>query len=136
MTTSPFANKTYAILGLGRSGLATAQALQEAGAKIIAWDDTAEGRQIAADQGVTITPLNAHSLAGCDALVVSPGIPLLFPQPHPVILEAKSARIPITGDLDIFFKSHPQSTFIGITGTNGKSTTTKALLTPRMTDCA
>lgn len=121
---TPFKNKKYALLGLGRSGLAAAQMLIEAGAEVVLWDDTPEGRKTAEDQGLPVKPLDANALKGCDALVVSPGIPLLYPKPHPVIMEAKTAGVPITGDIDLFYTSHPESTFIGITGTNGKSTTT------------
>lgn len=124
MNTTPFKNKKYALLGLGRSGLAAAEMLIESGAEVILWDDTVEGRKTAEEKGFPVKPLDAKALKDCDALIVSPGVPLLYPKPHPVIMEAKTVGVPITGDLDIFFASHPKSTFIGITGTNGKSTTT------------
>jgi UDP-N-acetylmuramoylalanine--D-glutamate ligase len=53
-------------------------------------------------------------------VIQSPG----FPFNHPVALEARSRHIPIRTDIDLFFESRPHASVIGITGTNGKSTTT------------
>jgi UDP-N-acetylmuramoylalanine--D-glutamate ligase len=121
---SLFANKKFAILGLGRSGISTAIALKEGGADIIAWDDSEQGRKRAEELGFELAPMTFKILKNVDTLVVSPGIPLTFPEPHPAIKHAQQLKLKIIGDLDIFYQLYPNAKFIGITGTNGKSTTT------------
>lgn len=124
---SLFSGKKFGVLGLGKSGLATALALQKNGAEVIAWDDTQESRKNAENKGIAIKPFDASVLSALDMLVVSPGVPLTYPKPHPVIAQAKELNIPLTGDLDLFYKAHQNVKFIGITGTNGKSTTTSLI---------
>src|SRR5262249_23937596 len=58
------------------------------------------------------------------ALVLSPGVPLTHPAPHPVVALAKKHRVPVTGDIELLCRQQPDAKYIGITGTNGKSTTT------------
>ncbi|MEG3144807.1 UDP-N-acetylmuramoyl-L-alanine--D-glutamate ligase [Sphingomonas sp. RT2P30] len=63
-------------------------------------------------------------LAGFDGLVVSPGVPL---NRHPVAARARAANVPIIGDIELFAQARaalPAHKVVGITGTNGKSTTT------------
>jgi UDP-N-acetylmuramoylalanine--D-glutamate ligase len=67
------------------------------------------------------------SLQGLDGLILSPGVPL---NSHPVAARARAARCPILGDMDLFQEARrylPEHRLIGITGTNGKSTTTALL---------
>ena len=124
MITSPaFANRKFAILGLARSGLAAAQSLAASGAQILAWDNREEARNAAADIAVIADPLLAD-LTGYDGIVVSPGVPLNV---HPVAEKARSAGVPIIGDIELFAMARPSlpaHRVVGITGTNGKSTTT------------
>lgn len=124
---SLFSGKKFGVLGLGKSGSATALALQNNGAQVVAWDDISESRKSAESQGIVIKPFDTIMLSGLDVLVVSPGVPLTYPKPHPVIVLAKELNIPLTGDLDLFYKAHQNVNFIGITGTNGKSTTTSLI---------
>lgn len=124
---SLFSGKKFGVLGLGKSGIATALALHKNGAQVIAWDDGQESRKSAENQGVAIKPFDATVLSSLDMLVVSPGVPLTYPKPHPVIALAKELNIPLTGDLDLFYKAHQHVNFIGISGTNGKSTTTSLI---------
>ena len=67
-------------------------------------------------------------MAGLDALVLSPGIPHLLPVPHPLAAAARAAGVPIWSDAELLFRavraSGSRARFVGITGTNGKSTTT------------
>ncbi|MBB2204994.1 UDP-N-acetylmuramoyl-L-alanine--D-glutamate ligase [Gluconacetobacter takamatsuzukensis] len=126
-----FAGRRYAVLGLGNNGAPAVRALAAMGASVRAWDDNADARQALADiPGVTVAPF--ESLDGLDALVLSPGIPHLLPRPHPVALMAREAGIPILSDADLLYqavrRAGSRARFAGITGTNGKSTTT-ALLT-------
>lgn len=115
---------TFAVLGLGRSGRTAAQALLTADKSVLAWDDNAGARETAAADGLPIVDLQARGLAGVDALVLSPGIPHSFPAPHPVATLARAQGVPIIGDIELLFAAQPDARYIGITGTNGKSTTT------------
>jgi UDP-N-acetylmuramoylalanine--D-glutamate ligase len=121
---TPFRNERVAVLGLARSGLAAAEALKRGGAQVMAWDDAADKRAAAEAAGIATTDLKAADLGGVRALVLSPGIPHQYPAPHPVATRARTAGIPIVGDIDLLARSCPDARYIGITGTNGKSTTT------------
>ncbi len=123
-----------AVLGLGRSGLATAEALRAGGAVPLLWDDSVEARQRAEAAGFTLSdPLRPGALDGVAALIVSPGIPHLYPKPHPVIARALEAGVPVDNDIGLFFASWGGEDWarfdrppkvICVTGSNGKSTTT------------
>ncbi|GAB1362711.1 UDP-N-acetylmuramoyl-L-alanine--D-glutamate ligase [Rhodobacter sp.] len=123
-----------AVLGLGRSGLATAAALAAGGAEPLLWDDSPEARARAEAEGHRITDLTRNAaFDGVAALITSPGIPHLYPAPHPVIARALEAGVPVDNDIGLFFQSWatPQwDSFetapraVAITGSNGKSTTT------------
>ncbi|HUK60867.1 MAG TPA: UDP-N-acetylmuramoyl-L-alanine--D-glutamate ligase [Stellaceae bacterium] len=121
---SRFRNESVAILGLARSGLAAAKALQKGGARVLAWDDAEKRRIEALETGVPLTDLTAADLRGVRALVLSPGIPHSFPVPHKVAARAKEAGIPIIGDIELLALSRREARYLGVTGTNGKSTTT------------
>jgi UDP-N-acetylmuramoylalanine--D-glutamate ligase len=110
------------VLGLARSGLAAIGALRRAGAEVIAYDDRAAAVEAALRLGASAGPL--EGVASLDLLVVSPGVPLTHPAPHPVIEAARRASVPLTADIELFAASYPQNRIVGITGTNGKSTTT------------
>lgn len=122
-----FADKTIAVFGLARSGLSVARALAVAGARVHAWDDGAAGRQAAEAEGLTLTDLYAADFAHIDGLIVSPGVPLTHPQPHPLVTRAKAKGTAILGDIEVFARERaalPRHRVVAITGTNGKSTTT------------
>lgn len=120
--------KPVAICGLGLSGASTAKALKAAGAEVFGWDDSAEKRAVAKNDGVEILDLTKEELSRFACLVLAPGIPLYFPEPHPAVVRAREAGIEIIGDLEILHRCGHGRRTIGITGTNGKSTTT-ALVT-------
>jgi UDP-N-acetylmuramoylalanine--D-glutamate ligase len=119
-----FQDEKVAVLGLARSGLVAAQALQHGGARILAWDDAAPKREAAAAAGVPIVDLAAADLGGVSALILSPGIAHTYPKPHPVAQRARAAGARIIGDIELLAASCRQARYVGITGTNGKSTTT------------
>jgi UDP-N-acetylmuramoylalanine--D-glutamate ligase len=119
-----FNGDTVAVMGLARSGLASVRSLIAGGAHVLAWDDKAERRAEAAALGATITELESADLAVVSALVLSPGIPHTHPAPHPVAAHARCEGVPIIGDIEILIRSQPEARVVGITGTNGKSTTT------------
>ena len=108
------------VLGLGKAGLSDALYLKDQGFEVICWDDNEPARTVAKTKGLFVT--NKIDWKYVKALVISPGIPHTFPQPHPIALEAKNNNINIWGDVELLFQKQ-KSNFIGITGTNGKSTT-------------
>jgi len=114
----------YAVLGLGKSGLATAASLRASKADVIVWDDKEESRIEAEKAGYIVADLMKADLIGYKALVLAPGIPLTHPKPHPVVLRCHTAKVPVIGDIELLFRACPTATYVGITGTNGKSTTT------------
>ncbi|PHR15803.1 MAG: UDP-N-acetylmuramoyl-L-alanine--D-glutamate ligase [Sphingopyxis sp.] len=124
MIVSPaFAGKRYAILGLARSGMAVLESLHASGAELLAWDNREELRASVADKARIADPLESD-LTGYDAIVVSPGVPI---NSHPIAQKAKADGVPIIGDIELFAQARaslPLHRVVGITGTNGKSTTT------------
>jgi len=123
----PFAGMRVAVLGLGRAGLPAARALRGYGAEVVAWDDSAAAREGA---DVPLADLAAVPFR-FDALLLSPGIPHRLPAPHPVAARALAAHVPILTDAEFLFRAvraaGSRARFAGITGTNGKSTTTALL---------
>ncbi|MEE3626865.1 UDP-N-acetylmuramoyl-L-alanine--D-glutamate ligase [Nitrospirillum sp. BR 11752] len=119
-----FKGRRVAVMGLARSGLAAARVLAASGAEVLAWDDGAGGQKAAEAAGIPLTNLHEADLSGVAALVLSPGIPHTFPAPHPVAARAKAAGVPIIGDVELLRLAQPDAAYVGITGTNGKSTTT------------
>ncbi|MET0575319.1 MAG: UDP-N-acetylmuramoyl-L-alanine--D-glutamate ligase [Mesorhizobium sp.] len=123
-----FANKKVALFGLGGSGRATALALKEGGAEVLAWDDNPDSITKAAESGIPVGDLRAADWSGFASFVLSPGVPLTHPKPHFTVELARGAGVEIIGDIELFARERtaraPDAPFIAITGTNGKSTTT------------
>jgi UDP-N-acetylmuramoylalanine--D-glutamate ligase len=123
-----------AVLGLGRSGLTAARALAAGGARPVLWDDGAEAREKAAAEGFPLADLSREAAwDGLALLVTSPGIPHLYPAPHPAIARALDLGVPVDNDIGLFFRSWGQPDWdsfdrtprvVAVTGSNGKSTTT------------
>jgi len=128
-----YAGRKVAVLGLGRSGRATAAALIAGGATPLVWDDSAVAREAAEADGLDICDLTkAGAFEDVAALIVSPGIPHLYPAPNPVIAAAWDADVPVDNDIGLFFRSFATDDWdgfdstprvIAVTGSNGKSTT-------------
>jgi UDP-N-acetylmuramoylalanine--D-glutamate ligase len=135
ITSPAFAGKRYAVLGLARSGMATVRALTLSGAHVTAWDADEAKRDAAADLihlgehsvetiDLTLADPLAIDLGGFDGVVVSPGVPI---NRHPIADAARAAGVPLIGDIELFAQARaslPRHKVVGITGTNGKSTTT------------
>lgn len=127
IASSTYKDRTVFILGLGRSGRSVAQSLLKAGAHVLAWDDQEEGRKIAQDENIPLANLDTLNWEGLDYFVLSPGIPHRYPAPHPLVLKAQSAGLQPLSDLEVLYQTQPHARYIGITGTNGKSTTTSLI---------
>ena len=130
MSTYPsnlFAGRRYAVVGLGRAGLAAMRALSGMGAAVVGWDDAAFVREAAAGEGLHVAD-PSPDIGDFTALVLSPGIPHRLPVPHRIASAAQQAGTPILTDAELLFQavrlSGSRARFAGITGTNGKSTTT------------
>ena len=141
ITSRTFAGKHYAVLGLARSGLATVEALLASGAKVTAWDDKlspgesrgpgaaeSSAHRAALDpglrRGTEVANLNEVDLRHFDSIIVTPGLPL---NRHPIAQRARDADVELIGDIELFARARsvlPSHKVVGITGTNGKSTTT------------
>ena len=124
ITSDVFAGKRYAVLGLARSGLTAVEALLASGAKVTAWDSREEPRHTLVGRGVELADPAGIDLTGYAGVVVSPGVPL---NRHPIVEAAAQARVPVIGDIELFAEARPglpAHRVVGITGTNGKSTTT------------
>lgn len=119
--------KPVAVFGLGVSGLASIKALVAAKINVTAWDDNEDNRNKAQELGAFIEDVTTSDLSNYAALVLSPGVPYTF-EPHAVVANALKYGLEIIGDLEILYRNGLTCKTIGITGTNGKSTTT-ALMT-------
>lgn len=136
------AHKHIAVLGLGRSGLAVCRALMQVrGVTLVVHDDLLADIEkhidgLVADMPTAITkpiiaPPNDWEWDELTYVVVSPGIPLRHPTPHPVAKLADKYNVPLICDIEILMQILAQNKAegeakvkcIGITGTNGKSTT-------------
>lgn len=124
MIISPsFAGKKFAVLGLARSGRAAAEALLASGAEVIAWDRQDVARAPFEGRCRLIDPLELD-LTGFAGVVISPGVPL---NSHPIGPHVWQYGLPVIGDIELFAMARPHlppHKVVGITGTNGKSTTT------------
>ncbi|MBK0327325.1 UDP-N-acetylmuramoyl-L-alanine--D-glutamate ligase [Rhodobacteraceae bacterium F11138] len=126
-------DQTVAVLGLGRSGLSAARALRAGGAQPLCWDDNPAARQNAESEGLKCADLyRPGAFDGVARLIVSPGIPHLYPAPNPVVDAAMRAGVPVDNDIGLFFQSFATPAWnrfdvaprvIAVTGSNGKSTT-------------
>jgi UDP-N-acetylmuramoylalanine--D-glutamate ligase len=122
-----------AVLGLGRSGLSAARALRAGGSDVLCWDDNDAARQRAEDEGFAIRSFGAAGdFEDIARLVVSPGIPHLYPSPNPAVAAALEAGVPVDNDIGLFFQSFGTGAWddfdmsprvVAVTGSNGKSTT-------------
>ena len=121
-----FADKQISVFGLHRSGVAVAKLLDDLGAKVLVTDPKSNDELQAdidalKDRDIDFI-LGGHDqrcIEKADLIVLSPGVPLDLP----ILQEARSASIPITGELEVA-ASLCAAPMVAITGTKGKSTTT------------
>jgi UDP-N-acetylmuramoylalanine--D-glutamate ligase len=120
MDLSRLKDQTFLIVGLGKTGLAIADQLHKNSIPFYVFDDNPSLLNEAQNYRI----FSSADWPDIDELLLSPGIPHHFPKPHPLALEAQKRSVPIICDVDIFARTHVHNKMIGITGTNGKSTTT------------
>lgn len=125
ITVTEYKGQKVGVFGLGKAGEAAVAALTAGGAKVFKWDDSFEKKPPVYPQKTRNTKHYKYwDWAQLKALVLSPGVPLTHPKPHEVVELAHQHNVPIVGEVELLFRTQPEATYIGITGTNGKSTTT------------
>jgi UDP-N-acetylmuramoylalanine--D-glutamate ligase len=115
------------VVGLARSGLAAAAALAARGVEVVAADrspDVDAGRLGYLGVELRLGTEEEALLEGVELVVKSPGVP----DESPLIGDARSRGIPIWSEVELGYRLRPAgSRLIGVTGTNGKTTTTELL---------
>ncbi|MBY8974981.1 UDP-N-acetylmuramoyl-L-alanine--D-glutamate ligase [Rhodobacteraceae bacterium NNCM2] len=130
-----YAGAVVGVLGLGKSGLSAARALKAGGATVFCWDDSEPAREAALAEGFEVADLRRpREAATLSTLIVSPGIPHHYPEPHPAVIAAWEAGVAVDNDVSLFFQAmadperegadEGMPKIICVTGSNGKSTTT------------
>src|SRR5436305_459616 len=99
------------VLGLARSGQAARAALEARGVEVVAVD-----RRLGDDSDLAL-------LDGVGLIVKSPGVP----GSHPLVEAARDRGIPVWSEVELGYRLLPDARFIGVTGTNGKTTTVELL---------
>jgi UDP-N-acetylmuramoylalanine--D-glutamate ligase len=115
------------VVGLARSGVAAARLCRSRGARVTVTDRRAatELHQAVVELGPAGVQfaLGGHDerdFTGADLVVVSPGVPLALPE----IAEARRQGVPVVAEVELASRFLEGLPLVGITGTNGKSTTT------------
>lgn len=124
MESRAYQNRDIAVFGLGKSGFSTAKRLHDGRAHVTVWDDNEDRQAEASRSGLIVRDMVKDGWQSPELLVLSPGVPLTHPTPHPVVSLAKTSKTKIIGDIEIFLNEKTAGKLVGITGTNGKSTTT------------
>ncbi len=116
----------YVVYGLGISGISTAKFLAKNGEEIIATDDNENTLAEDIKKYPELKFAKSDEILFDSQTIVSlaPGIPLYFPKSHKILEICKKTGAILACDIEIFYRKNIEAKFIGITGTNGKSTTT------------
>ncbi|MGN7678559.1 MAG: UDP-N-acetylmuramoyl-L-alanine--D-glutamate ligase [Anaplasma sp.] len=123
-----YLGKRVAVFGLGKTGLSVVQSLVQSGARVFVWDDNAEVLQYCRELGIACEFVHPYDYDWdrISELVLSPGVPCSAYKRHWVVRLAAKVGCTITSDVEMFCRSR-KARFVGITGTNGKSTTTELI---------
>src|SRR6266702_1979818 len=122
----PLAGRRVLVVGLARSGVAAARLARARGARVTATDRRAASelaptvRELEGSVELALGGHDRHHFTSAELVVVSPGVPLSLPE----IAEARGRGIPVMGEVELAARLLPGLPLVGITGTNGKSTTT------------
>jgi UDP-N-acetylmuramoylalanine--D-glutamate ligase len=101
----------YLVYGLARSGVAAGEALERRGHEVVRVD-----RSLGNEDDLSL-------LDGVDVLVKNPGVP----GERPLVVSARERGIPVWSEVELGWQLHPERPIVGVTGTNGKSTTVELL---------
>ena len=120
------ANKRVLVVGLGKSGVASALFLQARGARVTVSDakpqeQLGEDIPVLLDHGIVVETggHGERTFRGQDLIVVSPGVPT----DSPSLVQARSSGEPVVGEIELASQFLPKN-IVAITGSNGKTTTT------------
>ena len=118
-----FLNKKVGVLGLSRTGISSIKFLKKKGFNVFAWDDNKKVLLEAKKNKLNIKTINSSNLKKMSFLITSPGIPATGKNKHFILKQAEKEKVEILNDIELFYRFNPEEKYIGITGTNGKSTT-------------
>lgn len=122
-----YSGQKVGVLGLGITGISAVESLNRSGVNVSVWDDCQKRRLLAENLGFSVIDFRIEGLGNIDLLFVSPGIPLAYPEPHPIVGLARRNGVKIVSDMELLQQSCPNAHYIGVTGTNGKSTVTSLI---------
>ncbi|ESA35931.1 udp-n-acetylmuramoylalanine--d-glutamate ligase [Leptolyngbya sp. Heron Island J] len=118
---------TAYVIGLGLSGVAAARLLKKEGWRVVVSDRNSGERQVAQQQTLTAEGIDVqlgHNFSAddpMDLVVVSPGVPWDLPS----LVQARENGISTIGEMELAWRALSHLPWLGITGTNGKTTTTE-----------
>lgn len=124
--------RTVAVLGLGITGKSIIDYFKNSEIELICWDDDLIKRKQLINQKIRLHNLSDPEIwADIDTLLISPGIPYLYPKAHPAVINALENSVRIDNDIGLFFRNminkNKKPLTICVTGSNGKSTTTSLI---------
>jgi len=119
-------NKRVLVVGLGKSGVASALFLKERGARVTVSDTKSPDQlrdeiPVLLDHGIAVETggHGERTFRGQDLIVVSPGVPV----DAPPLVQARASGEPVIGEIELAAQ-HLPGPIVAITGSNGKTTTT------------
>jgi UDP-N-acetylmuramoylalanine--D-glutamate ligase len=128
-----YENKKVAVIGLARAGIPAARFLAERGARVVGYDDapleklSGEARALESLSVELKTGAHEYSrLEECALIVLSPGLKIHHSPLREVLAKCEENGAEIIGELELAFR-HCPAPIIAVTGTKGKSTTTKLI---------
>ena len=123
-----FSKKKIVIVGLGISGMTLAKKLFTYNMDVTVWDDNPKIREIALKNGLRLKTIQKIEFSEIDFLVLSPGIQHIGPNAHIAAKNATKNNCKVISDLELlYYLKKKKNPIIGVTGTNGKSTTVSLL---------